>query len=247
MKSSSELKIEAKQMLQGRWKEAVLMNLVPTLIIIGITMIVLIPVILAAIALFAFISSHPEFFDQAGTSYTDSSYSGNSGAASFNPFGIIGSLLEVVFATGISWTFLDALRGQHDRFEISDAFRGFKSPFLAGNVAITLLMSIFIWLWSLLFVIPGIIKRYAYSQAYFIYYDIIEGTGQRPKFLDCITASRRLMDGYKGKLFWLDVTFIGWHLLALMSCGIGYLWLTPYISATKAAFYNNLPSETKVY
>lgn len=247
MKSSAELKNEAKQMLQGRWKDAVLMNLVPTLIMIGITLIVLIPIILAIIALFAFISSHPEFFDQAGTSYTDSSYSGGGSGASFNPLGFVGSILEAVFAAGISWTFLDTLRGQRNRFGVNDAFRGFKSPFLAGNVAISLLMTFFVSLWSLLFIIPGIVKGYAYSQAYFIYYDIIEGTGQRPKFLDCITASRRLMDGYKGQLFWLDVTFIGWHLLALMTCGIGYLWLTPYINATKAAFYNNLPSEAKVY
>ncbi|HAX1154783.1 TPA: DUF975 family protein, partial [Enterococcus faecium] len=54
---------------------------------------------------------------------------------------------------------------------------------------------------------------------------------------------RKLMDGYKGQLFWLDLSFIGWHILALATAGIGYLWLSPYISATKAAFYEQLPKD----
>ena len=48
------------------------------------------------------------------------------------------------------------------------------------------------------------------------------------------------MDGYKAQLFILNLSFIGWHILSIFTLGIGYLWLTPYISATKAAFYNNL-------
>ncbi len=58
--------------------------------------------------------------------------------------------------------------------------------------------------------------------------------------MDTITASRRLMKGQKGRLFWLDLSFIGWHILAILTIGIGYLWLNPYISATKAAFYEDL-------
>ena len=103
--------------------------------------------------------------------------------------------------------------------------------------------SIFTFLWSLLFIIPGIVKSYAYSQAYYIYYDTYQTTGQTPGYLDTITASRRIMDGHKGQLFWLDLSFIGWHLLAVLTLGIGYLWLSPYIAATKAAFYEELPKE----
>lgn len=51
------------------------------------------------------------------------------------------------------------------------------------------------------------------------------------------------MDGFKAKLFFLDLSFIGWHFLSIITFGIGYLWLTPYISATKAAFYQNLPKD----
>lgn len=58
--------------------------------------------------------------------------------------------------------------------------------------------------------------------------------------LDTITASRHLMIGHKGRLFWLDLTFIGWYLLTALTAGIAYLWVAPYISATKAAFYEDL-------
>jgi uncharacterized membrane protein len=107
-------------------------------------------------------------------------------------------------------------------------------------ILLALLTSIFTSLWTLLFIIPGIVKAYAYSQSYFIYYDQIQQTGEKPKVLDTITASRRLMDGHKGRLFWLDVTFIGWYLVTALTLGIAYLWLAPYISATKAAFYEDL-------
>ena len=48
------------------------------------------------------------------------------------------------------------------------------------------------------------------------------------------------MDGHKGRLFWLDLTFIGWYFLVALTLGIAYLWVAPYISATKAAFYEDL-------
>ena len=159
--------------------------------------------------------------------------------------GLISGLFSALFGAGISWTFLDLLRGNKQEIRpFSDVFRGFSGVFALGIIVIYILSTIFVSLWALLFVIPGIIKSYSYSQAYFIYYDTYEQTGTRPDFLACITASRRLMKGYKGKLFLLDLSFIGWHILAIITAGIGYLWLTPYISATKAAFYENLPKQT---
>lgn len=248
MKSSAELKMEAKQMLQGRWKDAVLMNLVPALLQIGLAfvmiMIVLVPIITY------FIITGPvdiSSIDGSSATYTASAGSTIGSNAASSGGGLVGGLVAALFSVAISWTFLETLRGQRERFSVNDAFRGFSSPWLAGIVAIYLLQSLFTFLWTLLFVIPGLVKSYSYSQANFIYKDIIDGTGERPKFTDCITASRRLMDGYKGQLFWLDLSFIGWHLLAIATCGIGYLWLTPYIQATKAAFYNNLPQTSEAF
>lgn len=246
MKSSGELKLEAKQMLQGRWKDAVLMNLIPTVIGIAIAAIIIIPLIaiISGIALFS-----PDTLDTVSNgmqnSNGDVSWTAQIGQQGG---GIISGLLTSIFVSGMSWTFLDIYRGKRvDIHPMSDIFRAFKSPYLVGVVCIYLLSTIFIGLWSLLFLIPGIVKSYSYSQANFIYYDILDGTGQKPGYLECITASRRLMNGYKGQLFWLDLSFIGWHILAVLTCGIGYLWLNPYIYATKAAFYNNLPNEAETF
>jgi len=232
VKSIGELKREAKQMLQGRWKDSVLMCLVPTLIAIAITAVL---VVVAVVPLMALMNSNGSL--DASTVETASS-TGNGGG------GLINGLFAALFGAGISWTFLDILRGKRTEIKpFSDVFRGFNGAFVLGIIVIFILTTIFTTLWTFLFIIPGIIKAYAYSQAYFVYYDTYEQTGMRPDFLSCITGSRHLMNGYKGKLFLLDLSFIGWHILALFTLGIGYLWLTPYISATKAAFYENLPKQ----
>ena len=195
MQSSAELKRQAKESLKGRWGQAVLLNLIPTLIGIAAILLIMIPIILFATTIY-----------DGSASVSDATTSDQ-----IEPF--------------------------------KDAFRGFKGLFIGGVIGLAVLISIFTTLWGLLLVIPGIIKSYSYSQSYFIYYDIVQETGQTPKVLDTITASRKLMDGYKGQLFWLDLSFIGWHILALATAGIGYLWLSPYISATKAAFYEQLPKD----
>lgn len=231
MKTRAELKTEAKAVLRGRWKDSVLMSLVPTLISIAIGLILFILLVLPVIL---FVQNNPDIV--SGTA----SYDGNSGGGGGG--GLVGGLLAALFSAGISWTYLDLLRGKRQEIRpFSDAFRGFSGPVILGVICVYLLMTIFIFLWSLLLIIPGIIKGYAYSQAYFVYYDTYEETGERSGFLECITRSRKLMKGYKGQLFLLDLSFLGWHILAILTAGIGYLWLTPYITATKAAFYENLP------
>lgn len=231
MKTRRELKADAKAILKGRWKDSVLMCLVPTLISIAILVITILIVIIPIATL-----------AQNGNYMTDPASNATGGGAGGNSGGMIGGLISTIFAAGISWTFLDILRGRKNTIQpFKDVFRGFAGPFLLGVVCIYFLSSIFTFLWLLLFIIPGIIKAYSYSQAYFVYYDTYEATGTRPGFLDCITASRRLMKGHKLELFVLDLSFLGWQILALLTLGIGNLWLTPYMSATKAAFYENLP------
>ncbi|WP_414841027.1 DUF975 family protein [Enterococcus saccharolyticus] len=230
MKTNAELKMEAKQMLQGRWKESVLMCVIPTLI--AILSVIVIAILMIPVLVIT--QDFPSYVDGSMTSTGDSS--GGSGG------GFVSGLIGTYFTVAIGWTFLDVFRGRKVMIEpFRDIFRSFRSPYALSVLVVYLLTTIFTTLWSLLLVIPGIIKYYSYSQAYMIYYDTFEETGERPGYLNTITASRRLMDGYKGQLFLLDLSFIGWHLLAIATLGIGYLWLTPYIEATKAAFYNNLP------
>lgn len=235
MKTSAELKNEAKAVLRGRWKDSVLMCLVPTLISIAIGLILFFLLLIPAITFF---QNNPDLLNNTA------SYEGNSGGGGGS---FVGGILGAIFSAGISWTFLDLIRGKKQEIRpFSDVFRGFAGPVVLGLIGLYVLMVIFISLWLLLLVIPGIIKGYSYSQAYFVYYDAYEETGVRPGLLKSITRSRQLMKGYKGQLFLLDLSFLGWHILAILTVGIGYLWLTPYISATKAAFYENLLKTTTV-
>ena len=97
------------------------------------------------------------------------------------------------------------------------------------------LQGLFIFLWSLLLIFPGIMKAYAYSMAPFIMAENPNMTAR-----EALRASEELMDGHKMDLFILELSFIGWGLLSALTLGIGSLWLNPYIQAAHAAFYRNL-------
>ncbi|PKM71981.1 MAG: hypothetical protein CVU91_11405 [Firmicutes bacterium HGW-Firmicutes-16] len=95
---------------------------------------------------------------------------------------------------------------------------------------LTLLMGIFVWLWSLLLIVPGIIAAYRYRMALYIMID-------NPQLgaLDCIRASSSMMNGHKGELFVLDLSFLGWVLLTAFP--FVTIWVTPYTSVTYVNYY----------
>lgn len=96
------------------------------------------------------------------------------------------------------------------------------------------LRNLFIFLWSLLLVIPGIIKSYSYAMTPYIMAEHPEMTAK-----EAINASKQLMDGHKWELFCLSFSFIGWYLLVLLTAGIGDIFLRPYVEAAFAAFYRD--------
>ena len=98
-----------------------------------------------------------------------------------------------------------------------------------------MLMFMFKFLWSILLVVPGIIKSYEYSMAYFILLD-------NPKIapLDAIHESSVLMTKKKWKLFCLDMSFVGWYLLSILTGGVLLCFVIPYHQAARAAFYENI-------
>ena len=134
---------------------------------------------------------------------------------------------------GYCFVFLKLAR-TGEPIDISDIFEGFKSDF-SGTVLIGLMIGIFQFLWSLLFVIPGIIKSYSYSMAFYVKIDHPEYDWNI-----CIKESMRITKGHKWDLFVLDLSFIGWTLVGMCVCGIGVLWVTPYIQIAKANFYENI-------
>lgn len=259
-KSSGELKREAKDSLKGRWKEAVILNLVPS--IIQIVSIFVTTLLVIAFGFFiAYVSSNetsisdmmnPGYEKVSETyewenEYDDSSIgaSAASAAASVSSAPFVGPIFSFVmtFLTiGISFTFLDVIRkGRQQDMSFKEAFRLFNGNDFVPVLLINILSYIFQYLWTLLFVIPGIVKFYSYSQANFIYKDLSATRDTRSMgATSFITESRELMSGHKGRLFWLDISFIGWYIVGMITLGIGFLWINPYINATKAAFYDDL-------
>ena len=116
----------------------------------------------------------------------------------------------------------------------------FKTGFAnwGHNVWGMLLMGIFVFLWTLLLIIPGIIKGFAYSLVPYILVDKPELSAN-----EAINLSMKMMKGHKFDFFWLCLSFIGWILLAILTFGIGLFWLMPYMYTAYAAFYQDVKAE----
>lgn len=151
----------------------------------------------------------------------------------------IGSLLSIIIGAplvyGLYVIFLE-LHREGKPIEVGRLFDGFND---FGRIAGTMiLMQIYILLWTLLLIVPGIVKSYSYAMTPYILKDEPE-----LKHNAAIEKSMRMMNGYKMKLFMLDLSFIGWALLSILTLGIGLFFLQPYMATARAAFYENLKAE----
>jgi len=143
---------------------------------------------------------------------------------------ILGGVVQLGYAQYLLKQYHRQERDIKDLFSQFDRFgQGFLQSFLRG---------LYSFLWALLFIVPGVIKAYAYSMTPFI---MAENPDMKAK--DAIKASERLMYGHKWELFCLVFSFIGWHLLNILTLGIGTFFLNPYTNAAYAAFYRNLTNK----
>lgn len=147
----------------------------------------------------------------------------------------VGSIATLLIAgpmmLGLSVVFLAIARRQEAR--IGQLFDGFKR--FGTALAAYLLMSLFILLWYLLLIIPGIIATYAYSMTFYILAD-------EPSIgaIDAISKSKQMMRGQKWKLFCLQWRFFWWFLVGILTLGIGFLWIVPYVYTSTAHFYDDV-------
>ena len=139
-------------------------------------------------------------------------------------------IITPAFALSVVRIYLNLTTGA--TVEAKDAFNGFDDFWSAFKV--TFLAGIFTFLWSLLFVIPGIVKTYAYSMSMYI---LAENKGKSAR--ECIDESKEMTNGHKMDLFVLDLSFLGWLLLCGITFGIAYIWVGPYMQATKANVYKS--------
>lgn len=162
-----------------------------------------------------------------------------SGACSALSYIVIGGVLLLIVSgplqMGLTMQSLHVVR--QEPVDVRNAFDGFKR-FTESFVAY-LLLAVFTFLWSLLFIIPGIIKAYSYSMTYYI---LADNPGMSAN--EARKRSMQMMHGNKWRLFCLQFSFIGWFLLCILTCGILTFWVGPYVQAATAAFYQSIAPES---
>ena len=206
----SEMKKQALGALKGKWGFVVL----GTFVFFLVYMVV--PLVFEII-----LSGGPSvWFNQEETTVTA------------DIFNILISVLLIPFSVAFYWFFLSISRLETPKLSVLfTIYADWKTSLkLIGT---SIVVSIFVFLWTLLLIIPGIIKSISYSQTFFVLKDHPEYS-----ITEAITESKKIMQGYKWKYFLLNLSFIGWGILSLFTLGIGLLWLTPYITTSLASFYN---------
>lgn len=162
----------------------------------------------------------------------------------FTVFGFLeeaGSIITLLivgpFSLGLVVFYLAISRGQEAKIE--QIFFGFN--LFTKALGAYLLMILYIFLWSLLLIVPGIIATYSYSMVFFILAD-----DNNIKVKDALRKSKEIMNGYKLKYFYLNLRFIGWGILSLLTLGIGFLWLIPWMQTSQAKFYDDIKSKNSI-
>lgn len=151
-------------------------------------------------------------------------------SASANAISTVIGFLQEVLSTGFIIFLMHTVRqtGEACFANLLDGFAVILKLFL-----LLLLECVFIFLWSLLLVVPGIIAAYRYSQALYIMLDNPELS-----VLDCIRKSKELMNGHKWERFVLDLSFLGWAILSIIP--LVQIWTKPYMETTKLLYYQRL-------
>lgn len=230
MKSISQTKREARECLKGHWTPGVLATAVFFLIVMACT---------SPSYLYQFI--HPEYAqDLVYAAQTNDLSAMMNIYGSLTRLSSISSLLSILLINalivGLVNAFLKFYKEQDTaitRNMFNIAFKDYGHKILG-----MFLMNLFIALWTLLLIIPGIIKSFSYAMTPYIL-DEYPTVGVN----DSIDISRKMMKGHKLDLFLLELSFIGWGILSIFTLGIGFLWLYPYIQTSMSIFYEDVKAE----
>ncbi len=230
---ASEYRAAARNMLRGRWGMAVLVGLVAAL--------------LGGTGSNSFNITYKFNGGSGNTSFVDqyTNYGSFLESAWFHMVSAVVLAVTVICAvvfliiggairTGYCKYNMKLVNGMPAGF--SDLFSEFGR--LGTCLVMQLVKTVLIYIGMLLLVVPGVILTYAYSMAPYILAEHPDYTG-----IQALRESRMMMRGHKWRLFCLQISFIGWAILAGLTCGIGVLWLTPYTEASTAIFYLELAGD----
>ena len=213
MQLNSELRAQARERLEGQWGTFVLM----TFLMLVIQTILQIP---------GYIGSLLEILSPENVL----------ASLSFSNISNILSLLALPLSWGLTVSLLRNHR--EESVDLENLFDGFRGGRYTRVFCALFLVNLFTFLWALLLIIPGIMKAFSYALTPYIIMDEPELTARQ-----AITRSCEIMEGRRWKLFCLYLSFIGWGILCLLTFGIGFLWLVPYMNASVAAFYEDARAE----
>lgn len=149
----------------------------------------------------------------------------------FGASGIAPILFNGPFGAGMGQFFLRLVRGENPG--IGTMFLGF-SKFLR-NIRVWLLQLVFVLLWALLLIVPGIVAGLRYSMVWFVLADEPDLTAR-----EALNRSKALTKGRLGDLFTVAISFFWWILFGFLTLGIGFLWVVPYIQTTWALIYEGM-------
>lgn len=245
-----ELKSKAKVQMKGRYWNYLGVSLIPTLaqyvVNIPITAITYLLVLTGVISSKSNIFQFDNFSEQYFENLLDNMETGEfieffKTFFASNIFSLIANILIPILvmwpiAVGITRWFIRARESRN--LSMNLVFTPFRKDQYLKVIGAMLYQSIFLFLWYLLFWIPGIIKSYSYRMIPYILADNPNIGAKR-----ALKLSSSLTYGHKMDIFILDLSFIGWYLLGFMACCIGVVAVVPYYNATMAELYENLKKE----
>lgn len=141
---------------------------------------------------------------------------------------LLGFMTDLLYAGFVIFVLKMIRRQENSLWNLMDGFQNFLKI-----VGLNIVMGIFVFLWGLLFVIPGIVASYRYRQALYLLLDHPE-----MGIMECISESKRMMRGHKAELFILDLSFLGWSLLTIIP--FVSVYVLPYMQSTYAIYYMHL-------
>lgn len=217
-----ELKSNARACLKGKWGTAILACVIFSLLIGG---------------------SGSTGAASSSIDYQSIQISSGASAAIFTGgfFIVLGIVivLSIVFSPVLlGYTSFQLKLSNGESPKIGELFSLYKNNMIRAFLFIVL-KNVLIFLWSLLFLVPGIVAHYRYAMAEYLMVQEPNLSGR-----EAIAASKEMMRGHKGELFVLELSFLGWALLSVLTLGIGLLWLMPYMAQTEAQFFRKLTAKS---
>ena len=239
MKPNREIRAEAWRIVRGKWFGRIL-----TAGVALYTIVIAVSVALSAAfsdmgvqTWFDFLKSKARNM-QEGLGYAVPSAAAfwqMTGASAFEQF--IGCVFGSILVFGMAGLMLKAVRDDEGRW-LADSFGGFKRPLEVTWLMV--LMNLKVFLWSLLFIVPGIVAVYRYRQAWYLKTENPEWGAAK-----CLAESGRMMKGHKGKLFLLNLSFIGWYIVGFLCLIVGTFWVDAYRQTAVAHFYEEVKTLNK--